>query len=276
MPEAISVDLVAHCVLVCILGMKHGFDADHLATIDGLTRFNAPSNPRLARFCGVWFSLGHGAVVVAIALSASTFAQRWHIPQWLELSGAWISIGFLLVLGLANLHATLRARSGQVIRPVGLKGRLLGRLSGVSKPGLVALVGALFALSFDTISQASFFAMTAARFGGTYYALLFGLLFMCGMLLTDGINGLWISRLMRRADQVAVTASRIMSLAVAIVGLLVAGLGLLKLLIPDLSAWSEGRGLFFGTVVVVLIYGCFLFSIAGNRVRPQAAVDPST
>jgi high-affinity nickel-transport protein len=131
-------------------------------------------------------------------------------------------------------------------------------------------VGALFALSFDTISQASFFAMTAARFGGTYYALLFGLLFMCGMLLTDGINGLWISRLMRRADQVAVTASRIMSLAVAIVGLLVAGLGLLKLLIPDLSAWSEG------TVVVVLIYGCFLFSIAGNRVRPQAAVDPST
>ena len=61
-------DNFALVLLVFVLGVKHGFDADHLATIDGLTRFNARANPRWARFCGTLFSLGHGAVVIAIAL----------------------------------------------------------------------------------------------------------------------------------------------------------------------------------------------------------------
>ena len=48
----------ALCALVFLLGLKHGFDADHLATIDGLTRFNArhqrPVRPllRSALFAG--------------------------------------------------------------------------------------------------------------------------------------------------------------------------------------------------------------------------------
>jgi len=135
--------------LVLVLGMKHGFDADHLATIDGLARFNARSNPRLARFCGVLFSLGHGAVVIAIALIVSTLAQQWKIPGWLEVFGAWVSIAFLAALGLANLIAVLRCDATQMVQPVGFKGRFLGRLARVKSPGLVALVGALFALSFD-------------------------------------------------------------------------------------------------------------------------------
>ena len=54
--------------------MRHGLDADHLATIDGLTRHNARANPASARFCGALFSLGHGLVAcaVAIALAAQT------------------------------------------------------------------------------------------------------------------------------------------------------------------------------------------------------------
>ena len=275
MPDTFPDNLMALSLLVYILGMKHGFDADHLATIDGLSRFHARTNPRLARFCGVWFSLGHGAVVVAIALAASMLAEHWYIPAWLELCGAWISIGFLLALGLMNLNATLTAKPRQMVYPVGLKGRFLGRLSHASRPGMVALVGALFAFSFDTISQASLFAMTAGRFGGWQHAMLLGLLFMLGMLVTDGINGLWISRLVRRADQVAVIASRLMSLAVAIVSLLVAAFGMLKILLPDTGAWSEGKELFFGTVVVVVIYGGFLLSIVGTRVRPQASADSS-
>ena len=38
---------IALCALAFVLGLKHGFDADHLATIDGLTRYNARANPRL-------------------------------------------------------------------------------------------------------------------------------------------------------------------------------------------------------------------------------------
>ena len=72
------------CLLVFMLGMRHGLDADHLATIDGLTRFNSRSNPGLARWCGCWFSLGHGAVVVAIALAPPGLGggnPGWHFHR---------------------------------------------------------------------------------------------------------------------------------------------------------------------------------------------------
>jgi len=43
-------DWTSLLILTFVLGMKHGFDADHLATIDGLTRYNARRRPGLARF----------------------------------------------------------------------------------------------------------------------------------------------------------------------------------------------------------------------------------
>ena len=135
-----------------MLGMKHGFDADHLATIDGLTRVNSRAGRPFARYCGALFSVGHGAVVMLIALIVGSATSRWETPGWLETSGVWISILFLSALGLVNVHAVLSAAPHEVVRPVGLKGRLLGGLSRAGSPGPVALVGALFALSFDTVS----------------------------------------------------------------------------------------------------------------------------
>ena len=269
--DTLPQDLSALSLLVFVLGTKHGFDADHLATIDGLTRFNHRSNPHLARRCGVFFSLGHGAVVVAIALAVSTLTSHWQTPAWFETFGALVSIAFLVVLGLLNVAAVLRTHPAQVVQPVGLKGRFLGRLARATTPGLVALVGALFALSFDTISQAALFALTASQFGGWQHALLLGLLFMLGMLVTDGINGLWISRLIRRADQLALIASRVMSLAVAGISLLVAAFGVARLSLPDVGAWSEGKELFFGSGVVAVVAGSFLLAVLLTRSRPAVA-----
>lgn len=274
MDMALPQDLVALCFLVFVLGLKHGFDADHLATIDGLTRFNVRTRPALARYCGVLFSVGHGAVVVAIALTVSTLARHWQTPEWLEIFGAWVSIAFLFALGLLNIRAVLRAEPGEIVRPVGLKGRFLGRLAEAASPGLIALVGALFALSFDTISQAALFALTATQFGGWQDALLLGLLFMLGMLVTDGINGLWISRLIIRADRIAHIASRVMSLVVAGVSLLVGSFGLMKLSLPSVDAWSEGKELFFGAAVVAVIGGSFLLALHLSRVRGSVASMP--
>lgn len=265
MDASLPSDLLALSLLVFVLGLKHGFDADHLATIDGLTRFNARKRPGLARYCGALFSLGHGAVVVAIALTVSTLARYWQTPEWLETVGAWISIAFLFALGLLNIHAVLRAEPGEVVHPVGLKGRFLGRLAQAARPGLIALVGALFALSFDTISQAALFALTASQFGGWQDALLLGLLFMLGMLVTDGINGFWISRLIVRADQVARIASRVMSLVVAGISLLVGAFGVMKLSLPDIDAWSEGKELFFGAAVVTVIGVSYLLALRLSR-----------
>lgn len=267
--ETLPTDWLSLLILTFVLGMKHGFDADHLATIDGLTRYNARRQPRLARYCGTLFSLGHGAVVMAIALGVSALAGQWVVPEWFGLLGAVISIAFLVALGSLNLAAVLRAGPDQLVQPVGLKGRLLGSLRQVSHPVLIALVGALFALSFDTLSQAAFFALTASQFGGWQHALLLAMLFMLGMLLTDGINGLWIARLIARADQVALIASRVMGLVVSGVSLLVAAFGAAKLLSPAVDAWSEGKELVFGFTLVAIIGLSFLAALRLTR-RPVA------
>jgi high-affinity nickel-transport protein len=265
--ETLPGDWLSLLILTFVLGMKHGFDADHLATIDGLTRYNARTRPGLARYCGTLFSLGHGAVVMAIALGVSALAGRWEVPEWFGTLGAVISIAFLVALGSLNLAAVLRAEPDQIVQPVGLKGRLLGNLRHVSHPGLVALVGALFALSFDTLSQAAFFALTATQFGGWQHALLLAALFMLGMLLTDGINGLWIARLIARADQVALIASRVMGLVVSGVSLLVAAFGAAKMLSPAVDAWSEGKELVFGFTLVAIIAASFVAAVRLTR-RP--------
>ena len=261
----------ALCALVFLLGLKHGFDADHLATIDGLTRFNTRDGRPFARYCGALFSLGHGMIVVAIAVAVGLASEKWSAPGWLELSGAWISIGFLTVLGIVNLAAVLAAGPDEVVAPIGLKGKLLGGLATARRPWTVAVVGALFALSFDTVSQAALFALTATQFGGVWHAIVLGLLFVLGMLVTDGVNGLWISRLIARADQLACIASRVMSLAVSAVSLLVAALGAAKLLSPAFEQWADGRELAFGGLVVGVISSSFVAAVLMARYRLRTA-----
>ncbi len=268
--EPLPTDWLSLLTLTFVLGMRHGFDADHLATIDGLTRYNARTRPAMARWCGTLFSLGHGAVVMAIALGVSALAGQWTVPEWFGVLGAVISIAFLVALGSLNLAAVLRAEPHEIVQPVGLKGRMLGNLRHVSHPVLVALVGALFALSFDTLSQAAFFALTATQFGGWQHALLLAALFMLGMLLTDGVNGLWIARLIARADQVALIASRVMGLVVSGISLLVAAFGAAKLLSPAIDAWSEGKELFFGWTLVAIIAASFAVAVRLTR-RPTVA-----
>ncbi|MBI4984924.1 MAG: nickel transporter [Rhodocyclales bacterium] len=269
--DALPQDFLALAGVVFLFGMKHGFDADHLATIDGLTRCNAAAGQRWARYCGALFSLGHGAVVIGVALAASFLAKQWQTPEWLQSFGAWLSIAFLFALGFLNVQAVWRAAPDQVVQPVGCKGRLLGRLAGAATPGCVAFVGALFALSFDTLTQAALFALAAAQFGGWQDALLLGLLFMLGMLVTDGINGFWISRLLRRADQTALLASRVMSLAVGGVSLLVGMLGVLRLSSLPVADWSAGKELYFGAGILAVIAASFLLSVRLTRGGARAA-----
>jgi high-affinity nickel-transport protein len=247
--------------LAFVLGLKHGMDADHLATIDGLTRFNAThGRSRLARICGFLFSLGHGAVVCVVAVVTSLLFRQATMPEWLESVGVWISAFFLLSLGLLNLYAVFSTPSHEMVRPLGLKGRWLGSLSNASHPALVALVGALFAFSFDTLSQAALFSATSVHFGGPAYALMLAMCFMLGMMATDAVNGLWISHLLRRADARARVASRIMGLTVAMLSLAVAGLGLSRRYLPEAMAWQEGRELLIGIVVIAIVGASFLLA----------------
>ncbi len=240
-------------LMVFFLGARHGIDADHLATIDGLTRINAVVRPKLSRWSGFLFSLGHGLVVTAAAVLIGLFTKQWAIPHWMDDFGAWVSILFLLALGAVNLVAVLRTRPCDIVQPAGLKGRFFGRLSRASHPVLIVLVGALFALSFDTMSQTALFSLAATRMSGWYFSATLGLTFMVGMMVTDGMNGLWISRLLRRADRRARIASRVLGLSIAILSLSIAAFSIVAYWSPQAATWSDSRSLGIGVVLIILM-----------------------
>ncbi len=268
-------DWIALLALVLILGARHGLDADHLATIDGLTRYNLRFAPRRARWCGSLFSLGHGAVVMLIALAVGLVSTTWQVPEWMEDLGTWISIGFLTLLGILNLRAVLIAPADDMVATIGIKAGLLGRLQATSHPLAIAAVGSLFALSFDTMSQAALFAVTATRHGGVVHSLALGLAFTTGMLLADGANGLWIARLLSRADQRARIASRIMGLMVAAISFSVAAFGLARWLRADVSQWYEGKELLVGVGVIAGLAASYVVGAwlaRGSRLANAASV----
>ncbi|MBG6080519.1 HoxN/HupN/NixA family nickel/cobalt transporter [Rubrivivax gelatinosus] len=250
-------DWGALCALVLILGMRHGLDADHLAAIDGLTRVSARRGQPHSRYCGALFSLGHGVVVLTIALLAGLWGAQWAPPGWFDALGSGISIGFLLLIGVVNLRAVLRAPADEPVELVGVRGRIVDRLLGGTGrrtgPLSVMGVGSLFALSFDTLSQSALFAVMAVQYGGVEHALTLGALFVLGMVATDGANGWWISRLIDRTDRLAVVASRTMTAAVACVSLIVAALGAGRMASGWVDGLLEGRELAIGVSVIALI-----------------------
>lgn len=239
--------------VVFLLGLKHGLDPDHLAAIDGLTRYNASRRPRLSRWSGLLFSAGHGIVVTAVAIAVATVATEWRAPQWLEDTGTWISIAFLTLLGGANLLAVLRAPRDEVVRTVGFRSRFFGRLTRAEHPVVIAAVGAAFALSFDTISQAVLFSITGSHLAGWFFAAALGIVFTLGMMATDALNGLWVSRLVARADERAAAASRVMSLAVAFASFTIAALAAARQFSPALDARLDGWSLALSAAVVALV-----------------------
>lgn len=268
----------ALCALVFLLGMRHGLDADHLAAIDGLTRVSAGRRQRHSRYCGALFSVGHGVVVLSIALLAGLLGAKWVPPSWFEVLGRAISIGFLVLIGVLNLRAVLRAPVDAAVPLQGVRGRVVDRLLGPAErrsgPAAVLGVGALFALSFDTLSQSALFAVMAVQYGGVTHALTLALLFVLGMLVSDGANGWWISRLIDRTDRLAVIASRTMTLAVACISLMVAALGAARLASGWIDGHLEGRELAIGLGVVVLIALSYVVACRTTTPRPGVPAQP--
>jgi len=239
--------------VVFLLGLKHGLDPDHLAAIDGLTRFNARERPVLARWSGLLFSAGHGVVVTLVAIAVATVASGWKAPGWLENAGTWISIAFLTTLGIANLAAVMSTPRGEMVRAVGLRGRLFERFTRAEHPVLIAAVGAGFALSFDTISQAVLFSITGSNLAGWLFATLLGLVFTAGMMATDALNGLWVSHLVRSADRRAAAASRLMSFAIGFTSLAIAALAVARHALPSLDQQVASWGVALSAGVVLAV-----------------------
>jgi high-affinity nickel-transport protein len=214
-----SPDVISLTALVFFLGLRHGFDPDHLVAIDGLTRSNR------SPWCGLFFSLGHGVVVTLVGLAVAIAATQWQAPAWLEELGTGISISVLLVLGFGNLMMAIRTPAGRAVALVGMRSRWFAeQLERTSHPVFIASIGAAFALSFDTLSHALVFSLTGATMAGWLFATLLGLVFTLGMVLTDALNGWWVAKL---------RASRIVSVVIALLCLTLAAAALAQYALPS-------------------------------------------
>jgi nickel/cobalt transporter (NiCoT) family protein len=245
-------------LVVFALGAKHGMDPDHLATIDGLARCNTERRPRLARWSGCLFSLGHGLVVTLVAALAASLSGRFSVPTWLEHAGAWIAIAFLVALGVANIAAVWRTPRDRIVRGVGLRARWLPRLARAQHPVLIASVGALFALSIDTWSQTVVFSLAAQQMAGWTFSVALGLIFTAGMMVADGINGWWVARMLAKADRRALIASRVMSLVIGTLSLAIAGISAARYFAPGAGVSLENVGTYAGLTIVALLTIGFL------------------
>lgn len=215
--------------MALLLGFRHGFDLDHLATIDSITR-TVRDNRYLSKMAGLLFSLGHGIVVTSISLIIGSGVLQARIPLWLNDFGNWISILFLFAFGMLTLWNVLRNSSKPTTSSsVAIFVSHLFK-NKKYKPVLIVLVGAIFAFSFDTFSQVTLFSISASALSGWAFSGMLGVVFMLGMLTSDGINGLLVSSLLQQADTKSFIISQALGLVIAFFSLVIGVVNLFKIL----------------------------------------------
>jgi len=198
------------------LGMRHAFDADHIAAIDNTTRKLMGEGKRPLSV-GFWFSLGHSSVVfimvALVAFGVRTLAAQLGNDQSAlqQATGVWgtaVSGTFLILIGLINLAALigiLRVFAGmrrghfdeaeleEQLDKRGFLNRILGRVTrAVTKPWHMYPVGLLFGLGFDTVTEVGLLVVAggAAAANLPWWAVLtLPVLFAAGMSLLDTIDG---------------------------------------------------------------------------------------
>ncbi|MEU6346815.1 HoxN/HupN/NixA family nickel/cobalt transporter [Streptomyces sp. NPDC046977] len=201
------------------LGMRHAFDADHIAAIDNTTRKLMADGKRPVSV-GFWFALGHSSVVVALAalvaggarLAGTLADEDSGTHQALGVVGTTVSGTFLYLIAVLNLVALLgilrvfkKMRTGFFderelethLESRGFMNRVLGRLTrSITRPGQMYPLGFLFGLGFDTATEVALMVMagSGAAAGLPWYAILcLPLLFAAGMSLFDTLDGTFMN-----------------------------------------------------------------------------------
>jgi high-affinity nickel-transport protein len=219
-------------LLLFLLGLRHGFDPDHIAIIDGVGMQYATTKPALAAWTGTLFALGHGLVITALAVTISLFSHSFHLPAYVWHILDWVPGLLLLVVGSVNLYSLLYATSYQ---PKAVRSLLLpNRLKKSAHPLAVILMGVLFALVFDSTTQVAAWAYTATSQISTTAALLLGVSFSAGMILTDSADSGILFLLMKRTShhKAAIKYRRSLGWIIAVISLTAGGYKIIKLLAP--------------------------------------------
>jgi nickel/cobalt transporter (NiCoT) family protein len=198
------------------LGLRHAFDADHIAAIDNTTR-KLMNDGQRPLGVGFFFSLGHSSVVFGLALLIAIGLKAIIGPveqdsstlhHYTSLIGTSVSGAFLYLIGIINvvilvgiLRVFTQMRRGvydedeleEQLNNRGLLNRLLGRFTkSVTASWQMYPVGLLFGLGFDTATEVALLVLagTSAAAGLPWYAILcLPVLFTAGMCLLDTIDG---------------------------------------------------------------------------------------
>ena len=201
------------------LGMRHAFDADHIAAIDNTTRKQLASGGRPVSV-GFWFSLGHSSIVLVLvallasgvrALAGQLDDESSLLHQVAGVAGMVISGVFLLLIGVLNLVVLVgilavfrKMRRGgfdEAALEAQLENRgvfnkfLKGATRTVTKPWHMYPVGLLFGLGFDTATEVGLLVLAGgAAVSLPWYAVVtLPVLFAAGMSLLDTIDGLFMT-----------------------------------------------------------------------------------
>lgn len=179
-----------------ILGLQHGLAPDHLAFIDGMTMRGVAARARSVRWVGTYFALGHGLAITALAVMLGALGAALALPSALARLLEWLPVLLLIALGSVNLRQLLRRGE---LETGGWKEKMVpARLRHSHHPLAIAAVGVLFALVFESVTQAATWGYAASAHGGSTGALYAGLSFTAGMLLTDTADGWLMTRLFSR------------------------------------------------------------------------------
>jgi high-affinity nickel-transport protein len=213
-------------VTAYLLGIRHAFDADHIAAIDNTTR-KLVQDGHPTGSVGFWFSLGHSSVVFLMTLLVAVGAKvlvgalgndSSPVRESLGLIGTLVGGGFLILVGLMNMQALIgMARVFRDMRTRhidedalerhlssrGLMARILHRvLASVRKPWHMYGVGFAFGIGFDTATEVTLLVVAggvAAASMPWYAVLVIPVLFAAGMCLFDTADGIVMSAAYRWA-----------------------------------------------------------------------------
>ncbi|MFS8110732.1 HoxN/HupN/NixA family nickel/cobalt transporter [Rhizobium jaguaris] len=201
--------LLGTAFLAYMFGLRHAFDADHIAAIDNVVR-KLMQERKQPYSVGFFFSLGHSTIVVlgSIVIAATAAAMQSRLDTFHDIGGVIgtaVSAAFLLLIGIANLFvlkgvwsAFNRARRGKRLVDEDLDALLAGGgfLARVFQPMFRVVtrswhmypIGFLFGLGFDTATEIGLLGISAAQAaqGISFWTILvFPVLFTAGMSLMD-------------------------------------------------------------------------------------------
>lgn len=210
--------LFGTAVLAYMFGLRHAFDADHIAAIDNVVR-KLMQEGKAPISAGFFFSLGHSSIVViaSLVLAATAMALQEEVEGFQDvggLIGTAVAASFLLAMGVANLvilrgvwAAFRRARRGEPIveedLDMLLAGRgLLARIFGpifrrITRSWHLYPVGFLFGLGFDTATEIAVLGIAASQAAQgmpIWNILVFPALFTAGMSLMDTADSVLMTR----------------------------------------------------------------------------------